>query len=80
MRRKFTCYPHGNGVRVDVLWKATFFKSDFESRARKIENEGWDVLEMQDTIGPLEGNSFGGMGRTTCVTFRRKCIANSEAR
>lgn len=49
-----------------------FFKSEFGSRARKIENDGWDVLEMQDTVEPLEGNRFGQMGGTTCATFRRK--------
>jgi hypothetical protein len=80
MRRQFTSYPNGDGVKVDVQWKAMFFKSDFGSRAMKIENDDWDVLEMQDTIGPLEGNSFGQMGRTTRVIFRRKSIANSEAR
>lgn len=80
MRRQFTGYPNGDGVRVDVQWKAMFFKSEFESRARKIENDGWDVLKMQETIGPLQDNSFGRMGRTTCVIFRRKSIANSEAR
>jgi hypothetical protein len=80
MRRQFTCYPKGDGLRVDVLWKAMFFKSEFASRAKEIENGGWDVLEMQDAIGPLEENGFGRMGRTTCVTFRRKSIANSEAR
>ncbi|EPE30123.1 hypothetical protein GLAREA_12846 [Glarea lozoyensis ATCC 20868] len=80
MRRQFTKCPNGDGPRVDVQWKTTFFKSQFELKAREIEDNGWGVLEKHDTIGPLTNNRFDDeKDRTTCVTFQRKSKANLEA-
>jgi hypothetical protein len=53
----------------------TYFKSGFLPRARRIENDSWEVLEIQDIIRPLEGNGFRRMRLTTCVTLRRKGAA-----
>lgn len=79
MRKRFTSLSSGDGARVELLWKGMYFKSEFLPRARRIENDGWEVLEMQDIIEPLEGNGFGRMGPTTCVTLRRKGTASSKA-
>jgi hypothetical protein len=62
MRKCFTSLSSGDGARVEVLWKGTFFKFGFLTRVRSIEQDGWDVLEIQDIIGPLEGKAFGRMG------------------
>ena len=69
MRRRFT--SSGDRARVEVLWKGTYFKSEFLPRFRKIENDGWEVVEMQDSIRPLGANRLG-REPTTCVTLRRK--------
>jgi len=65
MRKCFTSLSSGDGARVEVLWKGTFFKFGFPTRVRRIrriEQDGWDVLEIQDIVGPLEGKAFGRMG------------------
>ncbi|KAL5328849.1 hypothetical protein ACEPPN_002357 [Leptodophora sp. 'Broadleaf-Isolate-01'] len=65
------------GGRVDVRWRAMFFKEGFEERVGKIEEDGWDVLDVRDMVGPIdERDGFGRMGRTTCVTFRRRGIVD----
>lgn len=69
MRRRFT--SSGDRARVEVLWKGTYFKSEFLPRVRKIENYGWEVVEMQDSIRPLEANRLA-REPTTCVSLRRK--------
>ncbi|KAH6724333.1 hypothetical protein BKA61DRAFT_27660 [Leptodontidium sp. MPI-SDFR-AT-0119] len=84
MRRRITG-DAGNGNvdeegaagRVDVRWRAMFFKEGFEERVGRIEEDGWDVLDVRDMVGPLdERDGFGRMGRTTCVTFRRRGIVD----
>lgn len=71
-RKRFTSLSSGDGARVEVLWKGTYFKSEFLSRAEKIESSGWEVLEMQDIIRPTKENGFGRIGVTTCVTLWRE--------
>lgn len=79
MRKQFGVHSNGAEVRVDVYWKVMFFKSEFESKTREIENDGWDLLKTQDTIGPIRDYAFGRVGRTTCVTVQRRGKANLTA-
>jgi hypothetical protein len=68
-----------NIQRSEILWVSSikFRISDGEIfKASRIENDGWEVLEIQDIIGPLEGNGFGRMGPTTCFTLRRNGAAD----
>jgi hypothetical protein len=55
------------------------FQVGIFAKVRRIEQDGWDMLEIQDIFGPLEGNGFGRMGSMIYVTLRRKDTASGEA-
>jgi hypothetical protein len=70
MRKRFTSLSSGNGARVEVLWKGTYFKSEFLPRIERIKNNGWEVIEMQDSTRSLQATIFREV--TTSVTLQRK--------
>lgn len=76
MRTQFTSLSVGDGARVEVLWKGMHFKSEFLSKVKRLEKDGWNVLCMQDFFGPPEKwNSASGP--TICFTLRRTGMSGS---
>ncbi|KAL2070717.1 hypothetical protein VTL71DRAFT_13743 [Oculimacula yallundae] len=80
MRRQFTGRSGGEGVRVDVQWKATIPKTEMESQLGegKPKSHGWDVLDIHDLVGPLR--CYDHIGHETCATFRRRSTIKPEGR
>jgi hypothetical protein len=78
MRKRFTSLSSGAGAnKVEVLWKGTYFKSEFLPQIKRIENNGWEVIEMQDSTRSPEANTSRRVV-TTCVTLQRNGVRNSR--
>lgn len=75
MRKRFTSLSSGDGAKVEVLWKGTYFKSEFLPQIKRIENNGWEVIEIQDSTRYLSANTVG-RGVVICVIFRRNAVRN----